>query len=288
MSPDSLRNPFRPPDQKTGTPSELTGHFLDSATTQALTEALGEDEPCESEPQQDLPPTSDISMSSIEQKEVEKEPCWTREQYIEWAQKFGKNEQWVNETFEFQKDGTTIVEGNLNLLNTKIELLPIGLMEVKRDFRVSKNPSLRLNGYPKKIGERFECNHNNLSSLEGMPEEIGGNIYLESNKISFLGGLPNEVMGNLSLYHNQLENLNGISKVISGKLELDDNNQLTSLEALKGVKIGQDLWLRGIPATTIPAGIEIGGDICLDASQTDLIADAKRKGYRVEIISKWI
>ncbi|KKR84408.1 MAG: hypothetical protein UU31_C0006G0033 [Candidatus Uhrbacteria bacterium GW2011_GWA2_41_10] len=154
MSPNSLENPFYHPEPNKGTPSELTGRFLDSATTQALTEALGEDEPCESEPRLDLPP-ADISMSGKEQREVEKEPCWTREQYIEWAQKFGKNEQWVNETFEFQKDGTTIVEGNLNLLNTKIELLPIGLMEVKRDFRVSKNPSLRLNGYPKKVGGYF-------------------------------------------------------------------------------------------------------------------------------------
>src|SRR3989339_2058214 len=195
MSPDSLRNPFRPPDQKTGTPSELTGHFLDSATTQALTEALGEDEPCESEPQQDLPPTSDISMSSIEQKEVEKEPCWTREQYIEWAQKFGKNEQWVNETFEFQKDGTTIVEGNLNLLNTKIELLPIGLMEVKRDFRVSKNPSLKLDGYPKKVGGKFTCRLSAFSTLEGIPEEIGGSIGLDNNFLVSLVGLPEVVNG---------------------------------------------------------------------------------------------
>ena len=283
MSPDSLRNPFHHSEPNKGTPSELTGRFLDSATTQALTEALGEEESSRSEPQQDLPP-ADISMTGKEQREVEKESYWTREQYIEWAQKFGKNEQWMNETFEFQKDGTTIVEGNLNLLNTKIELLPIGLMEVKRDFRVSKNPSLRLNGYPKKVGGYFACSYNELGSFQGMPEEVGGGIYLSDDEISSLIGLPEKVMGNLVLDTNKLENLDGISKEISGKLELDDNNQLTSLEALKGVKIGEDLWLRGIPATTIPAGIEIGGDICLDASQTDLIADAKRKGYRVKIL----
>ncbi|KKR85894.1 MAG: hypothetical protein UU35_C0025G0001, partial [Candidatus Uhrbacteria bacterium GW2011_GWC2_41_11] len=42
MSPDSLRNPFHPPDQRTGTSSELTRHLLPSADAQALTEALGE------------------------------------------------------------------------------------------------------------------------------------------------------------------------------------------------------------------------------------------------------
>jgi len=283
MSPNSLENPFHPPDQRTGTPSELTGRFLDSATTQALTEALGEEESSKIELQPNLPPTSDISMSTEEQREVEKEPYWTKDQYIEWAESFGKDEAWVNETFEFQPDGTTIVNANLVLEGKGIKQLPIGLMEVKGILYISENPSFKLNGYPKRVDGYFGCSHNNLSSLQGMPEEFDGDIYLESNKISFLGGLPNEVMGNLSLYHNQLENLNGISKEISGNLNLGGNNQLTSLEALKGVKIGGDLWLRDIPATTIPVGIQIGGNIFIKSSQTDLIADAKRKGYRLRL-----
>jgi hypothetical protein len=103
------------------------------------------------------------------------------------------------------------------------------------------------------------------------------------NKIRSLIGLPEKVMGNLVLDTNKLENLDGISKEIFGNLSLTDNNQLTSLEALEGMKIGGDLWLRNIPATTIPEGIEMRGDIYLDASQTDLIADAKRKGYRLRL-----
>src|SRR3989339_1898904 len=182
MSPNSLENPFHPPDQRTGTPSELTGRFLDSATTQALTEALGEEESSKPEPQQDLPPTSDISMSTEEQREVEKEPLWIKEDYIKWAEDFGKDEAWVNETFKFQLDGTTIVEGDLNLLSRKIKQLPIGLMEVKGDFNISYNPSLKLNEYPKKVGGSFWCMNNNLVSSDGMPEEVGENIYLSKNK----------------------------------------------------------------------------------------------------------
>ncbi|KKR97916.1 MAG: hypothetical protein UU48_C0007G0049, partial [Candidatus Uhrbacteria bacterium GW2011_GWF2_41_16] len=41
---------------------------------------------------------------------------------------------------------------------------------------------------------------------------------------------------------------------------------------------------RDIPATTIPVGIQIGGNIFIKSSQTDLIADAKKKGYQVEIV----
>jgi len=282
MSPDSLRNPFHHPDQRTGTPSELTGHFLDSATTQALTEALGEEESSKPEPQQDLPP-ADISMSGKEQREVEDETFWPLQRYIEWAKEFGKDADWVDKTFEFQKDGTTIVVGDLNLERLKIICLPVGLMEVKGNLDISQNPSLKLNGYPKKVGGRFECKHNNLSSPQGMPEEIGGYIDLLNNKIISLDGLPNKVIGSLILNQNELKNLDGISKEISVGLDLDNNNQLTSLEALRGVEIGRNLWLRNIPATEIPTGIKIGGNIFVRSFQTDLNADAQAKGYQVKI-----
>src|SRR3989339_1534479 len=112
MSPNSLENPFHHPEPNKGTPSELTRHLLPSADAQALTEALGEEESSKIELQPNLPP-ADISMTGKEQKEVEKEPYWTKDQYIEWAEEFGKDAGWVDETFKFQPDGTTIVEGNL-------------------------------------------------------------------------------------------------------------------------------------------------------------------------------
>ncbi|KKR86548.1 MAG: hypothetical protein UU35_C0011G0001, partial [Candidatus Uhrbacteria bacterium GW2011_GWC2_41_11] len=229
------------------------------------------------------PPVLDISMSGEEQREVEKEPLWIKEDYIKWAEEFGKDEDWVDGTFKFQPDGTTIVEGDLNLLSRKIKQLPIGLMEVKGDLNISGNSSLKLNGYPKKVGGSFWCMNNNLVSSDGMPEEVGENIYLSKNKFRSLVGLPEKVMGDLILNRNELENLDGISRKISGILVLNDNNQLTSLEALKGVKIDGDLWLRGIPATEIPAGIEIRGYIFIDSSQTVLIVDAEAKGYQIQI-----
>ncbi|HBO99563.1 TPA: hypothetical protein DD617_00020, partial [Candidatus Uhrbacteria bacterium] len=175
--------------------------------------------------------------------------------------------------------------GELNLRNTEIKQLPIGLMEVKGYLNVSENPSFKLNGYPKKVGGNFVCYATNLFSFHGMPEKVGGGIYLQNNKISSLAGLPDKMMGDLSLSHNQLENLDGISKEISGDLILIENNQLTSLEALRGIKIGGDLWLKDIPATEIPEEIQIRGYIYLNVSQTDLIADAKRKEYYVRVIS---
>ena len=288
MSPDSLRNPFHPPDQTLESSAHLMSTYLPSAEAQALTEALGEEESSKPEPQQDLPPVLDISMSGEEQREVEKEPLWIKEDYIKWAESFGKDEAWVNETFKFQLDGTTVVNTDLILEAKEIKQLPVGLIEIKGNLNVSLNvsgnPSFKLNGYPKRIGGYFDCSYNDLSSLQGMPEEVDGDIYLESNKISFLDGLPNEVIGDLYLSYNQLKNLDGISKEIFGNLSLTDNNQLTSLEALKGVKIGQDLSLRDIPATEVPAGIQIRGNIVIRSSQIALITDARAKGYQVEIV----
>jgi len=114
MSPDSLRNPFHPHESERKTSVDLTSHFLSREEAQALTEALGEEEPSKSEPQQDLPP-ADISMSGKEQREVEKEPLWIKEDYIKWAESFGEDESWVNNMFKFQPDGTTIVERDLVL-----------------------------------------------------------------------------------------------------------------------------------------------------------------------------
>src|SRR3989339_2229527 len=164
MSPDSLRNPFHPHESERKTSVDLTSHFLSREEAQALTEALGEDEPSKSEPQQDLPPVLDISMSGEEQREVEKEPLWIKEDYIKWAEDFGEDEAWVNETFKFQLDGTTVVNTDLILEAKEIKQLPVGFMEVKGYLNVSKNFSLKLNGYPKKVSGYFECSYNDLSS----------------------------------------------------------------------------------------------------------------------------
>src|SRR3989339_597866 len=283
MSPDSLRNPFHPHESERKTSVDLTSHFLSREEAQALTEALGEEESSKSEPQQDLPPVLDISMSGEEQREVEKEPLWIKEDYIKWAESFGKDEAWVNETFKFQLDGTTVVEEDLLLRGTKIEQLPIGLIEVTGKLIVDNNPSLKLNGYPKRVGENFYCQLNDLSSLQGMPEEVRGFIGFDKSNLSSLVGLPRKVTGGLFLSNNQLENLDGISREIFGNLELSDNDKLISLEALRDTKIRNNLELLNIPATEIPAGIEIVGVIYIHEHQTALITDAKRKGYRVQI-----
>ncbi|KKR97211.1 MAG: hypothetical protein UU48_C0018G0001, partial [Candidatus Uhrbacteria bacterium GW2011_GWF2_41_16] len=231
---------------------------------------------------QDLPP-ADISMSGKEQREVEKESYWTREQYIEWAEEFGKNEQWMNETFEFQKDGTTIMEENLYIFSTGIKHLPIGLIEVKGDLNISQNPSLKLDGYPKKVGGKFTCRLSAFSTLEGIPEEIGGSIGLDNNFLVSLVGLPEVVNGAFLLNDNDLVTLKGLSMKIHGDLILSSNASLVSLDALSGVRIDGDLYLYDILATEIPSKIEIKGSIWVRSSQTALALDAKKKGYDVRV-----
>ena len=282
---DSLRNPFYHSEPNKGTSSELTRRLLSSADAQALTEALGEENQSPKiEPQQDLPPTSDISMSTEEQREVGKESLWIKEDYIKWAEDFGKDTGWVDKTFEFQEDGTTIVEGDLILEGEGIKQLPIGLMEVKGSLNISRNPSINLNGYPKKVGGSFLCRSNNILSPQGMPEEIVGDISFRSSHLTSLIGLPKIINNNLNLSWNKFVTLDDFPREIHGDVRLSDNENLVSLDVLSGVKIGGDLWLCDIPATTIPEGIQIEGDIYIREYQTTLSIDVKRKGYRVIIL----
>ncbi|KKR84294.1 MAG: hypothetical protein UU31_C0007G0017 [Candidatus Uhrbacteria bacterium GW2011_GWA2_41_10] len=53
MSPNPLENPFHPHESERKTSVDLTSHFLSREEAQALTEALGEEEPSKSEPQQE-------------------------------------------------------------------------------------------------------------------------------------------------------------------------------------------------------------------------------------------
>ena len=63
---------------------------------------------------------------------------------------------------------------------------------------------------------------------------------------------------------------------MGGYLSLN-NNQLTSLEGLEGVSMGGGLYLNDNPATEIPAGLNINGEIRVYKNQTALGEDIERK-----------
>ena len=214
----SLENPFEPQKPRKKDEAEFVGRFLGPEAEEEMRKLVGK--PKKEEPKEDW---GEFELSEEEKKKIEeekeKEKPWNREQVIEWAETFGKNEEWVNETFTFDPDGTIRVEGDLALNRTGIDELPKGIKEVK--------------GY-------LDLKDNQLTSLEGLPKSIGGTLILSYNKLTSLEGLPESIGGDLDLFD--------------------------------------------IPATTIPEGLNIGGEICVYGSQSALIEDAERKGYKVEVL----
>ncbi len=125
-------------------------------------------------------------------------------------------------------------------------------------------------------------NRYDLSS-EGLPPglvEVHGVMELEECKLNNLEGFPDIVTGGIRLAMNNLRSVDSISRHVGGGLDLSEN-PITNLEALKGVTIGGDLKLVDIPATSIPEGIDVKGNIIIYPNQTKLAADARRKGYNV-------
>ncbi len=257
MATPNLENPFSPPKRRNPDNAELVGKILGKHQEAAMREILGTPNPL---PEDDLL-VGDLSDEDREAIEKEKrERVWTRQQYIDWAKSFGENEEWVDLTFKFQADGTTIVPGDLRIENQSIAVLPKGISRVEG---------------------ALELNNNQIESLVGFPKEVGGAINLDNNLITSLKGLPKQTNVRISLKDNQLTTLKGLPVEFDGSLVIS-GNPIDSLADLP-IIIRKNLWLTDIPATSIPSGLEIHGNIWLAETQTELIADVKAKGYRYQI-----
>jgi len=211
---------------------------------------------------------SDLELSESEradtnQAEREVSPAKRREQYYEWGRINAITKEQIDENYVFNKDGTVICKGTIMISGTRGEdhILPPGLIEVQGSLYLSNNAIESFERFPRKVGGCLNLEGNNLSTLEGFPESVGDFIDLSSNSLTSLKGLPESVNAYLSLKYNKgLHSLEGLPKSIKG-----------------------NLMLIGIPATTIPEGLNINGSVSLTRDQEELIEDCKAKGYRVSV-----
>ena len=211
--PHPLSNPFAKPIRRNPDDAELVALTLGPEAAARMRKLVGTPEKNEMEAEL---PITDIEMSAEEKERAQSLDYWSKAQYVAWAKMIGKDADWVEETFVFEEDGRTRVEGDLNLSGQNLEKLPHGIRE---------------------IGRNLYLNNNQLTSRVGLPEKIGGSLDLSNNRFTSLEGLPKEIR--------------------------------------------RDLWLRDIPATTIPENIKIEGIIIIRKEQKALTTDAEMKGYRV-------
>ena len=88
-----------------------------------------------------------------------------------------------------------------------------------------------------------------------------------------------DVLGDLNLMSRPYTHLPEGFNHVAGSF-LIGGTFISDLSSLPRI-IDGNLNLQGIKATTIPEGIEVGGEVYISAIQTELLKDAEDKGYRV-------
>jgi len=163
----------------------------------------------------------------------------TTDSLLAFGKKIGKDEHWVNSTFDVQGDGKIRVYGNLDLSETAIGSLPDN-MTVAGDLNLEGTDIKTL---PKNLVTMGDLKLDGCNELTSIPEglEVSGSLSLDG--CDSITALP-------------LVKVNRIISLIGCK-------NLTSLP--EGLEIGSALSLNNCSSlTSLPNNMTINGDISLD------------------------
>ena len=111
--------------------------------------------------------------------------------------------------YTINSDNSVDVDGDVNLWDKKLKLIPL-------NFNI-------VNGY-------FDCGNNNLTSLKGCPVRVGNGFYCHRNKLTSLQYSPQYMEnGDFSCGWNKIESLQYCTELIRSYFSCS-YNKLTSLE----------------------------------------------------------
>jgi len=193
----TLKNPFEAPKKRSKDDAKLVGELLGEEEEADMRRALGESVK-EVVGEEDTGLT-DEQKARIEEVEKEMSPEDRREEIINWADSIGKDENWVDETFTFNDDGSVEVEGDLDLSWLEsAEGIPL-LRSVGGRLDLSGLTSAEGLTLPESVSGSL--NLSGLTSAEGLtsPESVGG--YLDLSGLTSVEGLtlPESFAGSLDL-----------------------------------------------------------------------------------------
>ena len=134
--------------------------------------------------------------------------------------------------------------GNFDISGLGLTTLPASLKQLKIggrfDCRFNKLTSLV--GAPVSVGGDFYCSDNKLTSLVGAPVSVGGYFYCNNNKLTSLVGVPTSVGGDFFCNNNRLDSLVGAPTSVGGSF-LCHNNKLDSLVGAP-TSVGESFFCR--------------------------------------------
>jgi hypothetical protein len=142
----------------------------------------------------------------------------------DWCRKFKLIKYYIN------TDGSVDVNNNVNLYNLELEKLPIKFGKVGKKFNCADNLLTTLKGSPVKIGLDFFCGDNKLKTLKYCQiKKCNGDFTCHDNQLKSLSGCPEIVKNNFICSSNKIKTLVGGPSEVLGMYNCS-NNLLTNLE----------------------------------------------------------
>jgi hypothetical protein len=88
------------------------------------------------------------------------------------------------ENYTINPDGSTDVDGNVDLSFKDLTELPLTFNRITGNFNCGYNRLTSLKGSPRWVGCHFTCSNNPLTSLEFSPDYVGGYFNCDDNKLT--------------------------------------------------------------------------------------------------------
>jgi len=202
-----------------------------------------------------------------------------RDEYIIWAENISKDKDWVDRVFTFNPDGTVVANGGLDfkMLTSPLQMPP-ALIEVTGYLYLDGLTSGKDLVLPESIGGGLSL-RGLTSGKDLVFPKIIRDIFLDGLTSAKYLVLPESIGGNL-----QLNNLISAEHLVL-PTSIDSSLHLSRLTSAEHLvlpsSIGGNLNLRGLTSGFIPAGCDVTGAVHLNKNQTEIIADARKKGYVV-------
>jgi hypothetical protein len=123
-------------------------------------------------------------------------------------------EKYDLEDYTINDDGTIDVDGDVNLRDRELYIIPFKFGKVTGSFHCENNKLESLEGSPYYVGGDFNCYDNNLLDLEFSPAEVVGTFDCSFNSLESLYGMPLEIGGDFNCKSNpDLEEIDSVSNI---------------------------------------------------------------------------
>ena len=95
-----------------------------------------------------------------------------------WIKNYPHGQGWKQNS-----DGSYDVKGSVDISHKNLTKLPWKFRRVGGKFYCYNNQLTTLEGAPQHVGGFFSCNNNQLTSLEGAPQHVGGYFSCNNNPV---------------------------------------------------------------------------------------------------------